>query len=635
MWRSQSLRYSGASWGTTVETIIASIAPKLEPVEREQVRERRRELVRGDLRIGGQAPVVRELGRRRRRRCGSGCCRCRPRAASRDYRRRADTIPRMADAKLFVIPGSHPSMSARLMLERKGITYKRIDLVPVVSKGVVRVNGFPGKTVPALKIGGRKVQGSREIARALDRDRPLSAALPLRCRPSARRSRRPRAGATRCFSRPPGGTLVGAERNRAPMASTPRARGSACRSTSRSRPAARSSHCPRASTARPTKRFAPTSRPCRVLDKIDAWIADGVLGGEQPNAADIQIATSLRLLMSFEDLRPAIESRPAGEMALRVAPDFPGRTPPVFPAEWLACAGPPSAAPGRRGPAARRRASPPAPCRAPRGRREAACRRAVRARGRARAGSSTKRRERASGWGSVSRSVRTRARPAAAGRGRSRGVRGAGRRARGPGRLDRLAGIEHRSGPARSDPHRRIQEVGLVEDLAHRLGLIHDETASTSTPWREEPRRRRGMVRLAVADVGAKAQVADPGAHWAGAWGRLQPHSPSSSGPGRAGALLRLTSTAPRSPHGHRGLGLGGAHATDRSRSAPSAARRPPGRGAPASVAALGRGQRDDVADLGVVDGVLDAGRSGWRRSGRPRRRGRTRGAGPPPARRR
>ena len=40
--------------------------------------------------------------------------------------------------------------------------------------------------------------------------------------------------------------------------------------------------------------------------------------------------------MSFDDLRPFIEGRPAGEMAMRVVPDFPGRTPAVVPPEWLA-----------------------------------------------------------------------------------------------------------------------------------------------------------------------------------------------------------------------------------------------------------------------------------------------------------
>jgi hypothetical protein len=39
--------------------------------------------------------------------------------------------------------------------------------------------------------------------------------------------------------------------------------------------------------------------------------------------------------MSFDDLRPAIEHRPAGELALRVVPDYPGKIPPVLPAAWL------------------------------------------------------------------------------------------------------------------------------------------------------------------------------------------------------------------------------------------------------------------------------------------------------------
>ena len=72
-----------------------------------------------------------------------------------------------------------------------------------------------------------------------------------------------------------------------------------------------------------------------MLQRIDDWIAEGVLGGEQPNAADFQVATCLRLAMSLDDLRPAIESRPGGELALRIVPDYPGRIPPVLPAAWL------------------------------------------------------------------------------------------------------------------------------------------------------------------------------------------------------------------------------------------------------------------------------------------------------------
>ena len=42
-----------------------------------------------------------------------------------------------------------------------------------------------------------------------------------------------------------------------------------------------------------------------ALDHIDGLIADGVLGTEQPNAADFQIGGSVALLMSFDDIRRA------------------------------------------------------------------------------------------------------------------------------------------------------------------------------------------------------------------------------------------------------------------------------------------------------------------------------------------
>ena len=40
-------------------------------------------------------------------------------------------------------PASHPAITAELMLEHKGIAYKRTDLMPVISKGVLRAAGFP------------------------------------------------------------------------------------------------------------------------------------------------------------------------------------------------------------------------------------------------------------------------------------------------------------------------------------------------------------------------------------------------------------------------------------------------------------------------------------------------------------
>jgi glutathione S-transferase len=71
------------------------------------------------------------------------------------------------------------------------------------------------------------------------------------------------------------------------------------------------------------------------MDQIDAWIADGVLGGEQLNAADYQIAVNVAALMLSEDLAPYIEWRPAAALAHRVLPEYGGHIGPVVPAEWM------------------------------------------------------------------------------------------------------------------------------------------------------------------------------------------------------------------------------------------------------------------------------------------------------------
>src|SRR5260370_40340669 len=68
------------------------------------------------------------------------------------------------------------------------------------------------------------------------------------------------------------------------------------------------------------------------LERIDRWIADGLLGGELPNAADLQIGSSVRLLASVGDGRPLIEGRPAAELIRYLPPmvrRIPGGRPPA------------------------------------------------------------------------------------------------------------------------------------------------------------------------------------------------------------------------------------------------------------------------------------------------------------------
>jgi glutathione S-transferase len=76
-----------------------------------------------------------------------------------------------------------------------------------------------------------------------------------------------------------------------------------------------------------------------LLDRVDSLIAAGTIGGEAPNAADYQIGTTVRVLIAFDDLRPLVGSRPAGELALRLLPEYPGPIPPVLPPAWLGAAG--------------------------------------------------------------------------------------------------------------------------------------------------------------------------------------------------------------------------------------------------------------------------------------------------------
>jgi glutathione S-transferase len=239
-------------------------------------------------------------------------------------------------ARLFVIPGSHPATTAALMLDFKGIPFKRTDLMPVVSKGVLRAAGFPRITVPALKIDGEKVQGSRDIARALDRIAPEPPLFPAD--PDARAAvedaerfgdeelqhpirqllwwgfKREKEN-LRAYSE---GAHLGVPIGLAIKTGGPLV--------------ALSAHFNEATDA--NAHAALVALP-HLLDRVDAYIADGTIGGPEPNAADFQIATSLGLALTLDDLKPLIEPRPCAALAHRYVPDYPGHMPPILPPAWL------------------------------------------------------------------------------------------------------------------------------------------------------------------------------------------------------------------------------------------------------------------------------------------------------------
>jgi glutathione S-transferase len=238
--------------------------------------------------------------------------------------------------RLYTIPGSHPGVAVQAMLKAKGIPFKRTDLFPVMQKLVVRALGFPRQTVPAVKIDDRKIQGSREITRELDRLRPEPPLFPADPEKRQAVEEAERFGDEE-LQHPVRQMIWWALRkDKAPLRS----------------------YSEGAKLGIPVGLAVATAGPILAatayyneasdenvrrdlsllpgfLDRIDAWIEEGVLDGEQLNAADYQIAPSLRLAMTLQDLRSIIDARPAGRFARRVIPDYPGDAPPIFPPAWL------------------------------------------------------------------------------------------------------------------------------------------------------------------------------------------------------------------------------------------------------------------------------------------------------------
>lgn len=72
------------------------------------------------------------------------------------------------------------------------------------------------------------------------------------------------------------------------------------------------------------------------IDHVDALSDAGTIGGAQPNAADLQIASTLRVLSCLRDLDELLALRPAADLAQRWFPEYPGEIPiGAFPRGWV------------------------------------------------------------------------------------------------------------------------------------------------------------------------------------------------------------------------------------------------------------------------------------------------------------
>jgi glutathione S-transferase len=247
-------------------------------------------------------------------------------------------------AQLYGMKHSHPVLAARMALELTGIEFDAHDLLPGLHGIIVRARKFPGWTVPALQLGDRRLQGTLAIAHELDRLEPEAGIFPRdperrrlveqaerfghdELQPLARRVFRwagirdnaIRTWMARYVLDVPAPTLAGYAFKPAMILY--------------------GRYISKATDAQVREDLA---RLPALLDHADVLVEEGVIAGAAPHAADLQILSSVRLLLAHEDLRPAIAERPSGKAALRLIPDYPrsgpDALPPIpaaLPPEWL------------------------------------------------------------------------------------------------------------------------------------------------------------------------------------------------------------------------------------------------------------------------------------------------------------
>jgi glutathione S-transferase len=255
---------------------------------------------------------------------------------------RAQTpAPATGTATLYVITGSHACRATVLMLEHKGIAFRRVVLPTGLHPMLVRACGFPGHrtpirtvdgathrelalldrmgTVPALRLGVERVQTNRAIARFLDRVAPEPPLFPA----DAKR----RAEVERAESWGDEALQMAARRV---VLATPVDQLNQRGGRGRLGPLLTSADWARPFLSRMAGRSfrAGSGQQERLLrsvpdllDQVDEWIEKGVLGGSELYAADFTIATSLALLSYRADLSRELSQRPAGALLDRLLPE--------------------------------------------------------------------------------------------------------------------------------------------------------------------------------------------------------------------------------------------------------------------------------------------------------------------------
>ncbi|HUR85785.1 MAG TPA: glutathione S-transferase family protein [Solirubrobacteraceae bacterium] len=231
--------------------------------------------------------------------------------------------------KLYVVHSSHPSEAVKEALRIKGLPFKTVEMLIPTQAVLMRLR-FPARSVPAMKLdSGEKVQGSRAIMRRLDELVPDPPLLP------ADEAARTRVLGAELWGdevlQPLARRIVWAGLKHRPDAIPTYQEASQLPSLPRPVVRVVAPAVIRLETAMHHASDTVVRADLQALpghlDMIDDWIAAGVLGGAAVNAADLQIGSSLRFLLTVADVRPLIAGRACEKLAMRVFAEYPGDVP--------------------------------------------------------------------------------------------------------------------------------------------------------------------------------------------------------------------------------------------------------------------------------------------------------------------
>ena len=224
-------------------------------------------------------------------------------------------------------------MTAEAGLKYKGLEYERVELT-MGSHGteVDELYGEGARTVPGMMIGEEAVHGSVPILRRLEEMVPEK---PLYPEPIAERVRAAEEWADGHFQdlgrRLPWGAL-----HFRPEAMGTFAGGDALdpAGTDFAMKFIHSTWKYHGITA--VKLAEDLAGFSAQIRQIEEFAGQGLIGGEEPTAADLQIASTVRVLLTIGDLHPMFDGTAAERIAMKHFPDYDGLVPEgAYPAGWL------------------------------------------------------------------------------------------------------------------------------------------------------------------------------------------------------------------------------------------------------------------------------------------------------------